>query len=139
MTTQSLSKELKDICDRLICSLKFPIQMYCNEGNYILTAYDMHAALTAHPVKGASPSVNEINQSVSQLKVKKLNHFSAFHNFRYEKDAVSGYGKRILSVKERNLNVRISTLLTRMRQIFLLIKRVRCQRSIKTFCEVASF
>ena len=49
--------------------------MYCNEGNDILTAYDMHAALTAHPVKGASHSVYEINQSVSQLKVRKLNHF----------------------------------------------------------------
>ena len=72
----------KDNCDRLICPLKFSIQMYCDEGNDILTAYDMHAALTAYPVEGASPSVNEINQSVSQLKVKKLNHFSAFHNFR---------------------------------------------------------
>ena len=49
--------------------------MYCNEGNDILTAYDMHAALTAHPVKGASHSVYEINQSVSQLKVRKLDHF----------------------------------------------------------------
>jgi hypothetical protein len=28
--------------------------------------------------------MNQINQSVSQLKVKKLTHFSAFHNFRYE-------------------------------------------------------
>ena len=62
--------------------------MYCNEGNNILTAYDMHAALTAHPLKGASPSVNAINQSVSRLKVKKLNHFNAFHNFRYEEDGI---------------------------------------------------
>ena len=64
-------------------------------------------------------SINEINQSVSQPKVKKLNHFSAFHNFRYE-EAVSGYGKRIVSVKERNLNMRISTLLTWMRKILLI-------------------
>ena len=68
----------KDICDRIICPLKYSIQMYCNEGNDILTAFDMHAALTAHPVKGTSSSVNKTNQSVSHIKVKKLNHFSAF-------------------------------------------------------------
>ena len=62
--------------------------MYCNEGNDILTAFDMHAALTAHPVKGTSSSVNKINQSVSHIKVKKLNHFSAFHNFKYEEDGI---------------------------------------------------
>ena len=62
--------------------------MYCNEGNDILNAYDIHAALTAHPVKGTSSSVNKINQTVSQLKVKKLNHFSAFHNFKYEEDGI---------------------------------------------------
>ena len=56
----------------------------------------MHAALTAHPVKGASPSVNEINQSVSQLTVKKLNHFSAFHNFRYEKDGIRVWQEHII-------------------------------------------
>ena len=62
--------------------------MYCNEGNDILTAFDMHAALTAHPVKGTSSSVNKINQSVSHIKVKELNHFSAFHNFKYEEDGI---------------------------------------------------
>ena len=60
--------------------------------------------------------VNEINQSMSQLKVKKLYHFSAFHNFRYEEDGI-----RVWQVHS-NLNMRISTVLTRMRQIFLLIK-----------------
>ena len=75
--------------------------MYCNEGNEILTAFDMHAALTAHPVKGTSSSVNKINQSVNHIKVKKLDHFSAFHNFKYEKDGIRvwqahdiGQGKR---------------------------------------------
>ena len=77
-TTQSLSKE------RIICPLKSSIHTYCNEGNDILSASDIHAAHTAHPVKGTSSSMNQINQSVSQLKVKKLTHFSAFHNFRYE-------------------------------------------------------
>ena len=38
---------------------------------------------------------NEINQSIRQLKVKKLYHFSAFHNFRYEEDGI-GYGKHIV-------------------------------------------
>ena len=74
----------KDICDRIICPLKSSIHTYCNEGNDIISAYDIHATHTAHPEKGTSSSVNQINQSVSQLKVKKLTHFSALHNFRYE-------------------------------------------------------
>ena len=77
-TTQSLNKE------RIICPLKSSIHTYCNEGNDILSASDIHAAHTAHPVKGTLSSVNQLNQSVSQLKVKKLTHFSAFNNFRYE-------------------------------------------------------
>ena len=36
---------------------------------------------------------------------------------------VSGYGKRIVSVKERNLNMRISTLLTRMHETNLLLDK----------------
>ena len=78
----------KDICDRLICPLKSAIHMYCNEGNDILSASDMHAVQTAHPVKGTSSSVNKINQSVSQLEIKKLEHFSAFHNFTYEEEGI---------------------------------------------------
>ena len=62
--------------------------MYCNEGNDILSASDMHAAQTAHPVKSTSSSVNKINQSVIQLEIKKLEHFSAFHSFKYEEEGI---------------------------------------------------
>ena len=90
----------KDICNRIICPLKYSIEMYCNEGNDILTAFDMHAALRAHPVKGTSSSVNKINQSLSHIKVKKLNHFSPFHNFKYEEDGI-----RVWQAHETNLLV----------------------------------
>ena len=60
----------------------------------------MHAALRAHPVKGTSSSVNKINQSLSHIKVKKLNHFSAFHNFKYEEDGI-----RVWQAHETNLLV----------------------------------
>ena len=74
----------KDICDRIICSLKSSIRRYCNEGNDILTAQDMHTALNCRPVKGTTSSVNEVKTSVEQLSVKKIRDFSSYHNFQYE-------------------------------------------------------
>ena len=68
----------KDICDRIISSLKSSIRKYCNEGHDILNATDMNTALNYHPVKGASSSVNEVNESVEQLKVKKIPNFSSY-------------------------------------------------------------
>ena len=74
----------KDICDRIICPLKSSIRRYCNEGNDILTAQDMHTALNCRPVKGTTSSVNEVKTSVEQLSVKKIRDFSSYHNFQYE-------------------------------------------------------
>lgn len=74
----------KDVCDRIICPLKSSLRRYCNEGNDILEALQMHAALQEHPVKGTLASVNKINNSVKQLEVNKLKNFSAFHNFKYD-------------------------------------------------------
>ena len=78
----------KDICDRIISPLKSSIRKYCNEGHDILTATDMNNALTLHPVKGASSSVNEIDESVERIKVIKIPNFSSYHNFMYEKDGI---------------------------------------------------
>ena len=92
----------KDICDRIISPLKSSIRKYCNEGHDILNATDMNTALNYHPVKGASSSVNEVNESVEQLKVKKITNFSSYHNFIYEKDCIRvwrafgvGVGKKV--------------------------------------------
>ena len=94
----------KDICDRIISPLKSSIRKYCNEGHDILNATDMNSALTFHPVRGASSSVNEVDESVEQLKVIKIPvpNFSSYHNFTYEKDGIRvwkafgvGKGKKV--------------------------------------------
>lgn len=73
----------KDICDRIICPLKSSIRRFCDEGNDVLTAKDMHTALSHHPVKGATASTNIICESVEQIKMNKIKNFSSFHNFEY--------------------------------------------------------
>ena len=79
----------KDICDRIICPLKSSIRKYCNEGNDILRAEDMYAALDKYPVRGTTCSVSRINDSVTQLEVRKLSNFSSFHNFKYDQDGIT--------------------------------------------------
>jgi hypothetical protein len=66
----------------------------------------MNTALNYHPVKGSSSSVNEVNESVEQLKVKKIPNFSSYHNFIYEKDVIRvwrafgvGVGKKVPSAQ----------------------------------------
>ena len=92
----------KDICDRIISPLKSSIRRYCNEGHDILNAKDMYTALSYHSVKGTSASVNKINESAEELKVKKITNFSSYHNFKYEKDGIRvwkafeiGEGKKV--------------------------------------------
>ena len=92
----------KDICDRIICPLKSTIRRYCEEGNDVLSAKDMHTALINHPVRGTTSSVNQLNGNVEHLKVKKLESFSSLHNFAYTSDGVTiwkaygvGKGKQI--------------------------------------------
>ena len=62
----------------------------------------MNNALSYHSVKGASSSVNEVNESVEQLKVNKIQNFSSYHNLMYEKDGIRvwrafgvGKGKKV--------------------------------------------
>ena len=46
----------KDVCNRILCLMKSTIQRYCNEGHDVLTAQDMHTALSQHPVRGTVPA-----------------------------------------------------------------------------------
>ena len=78
----------KDLCNRILCPLKTSIRKFCNEGNDITTAAQMRYALKERPVKGTTASVNVVNTEANQLEVKKVNGFSAFHNFCFEFEGV---------------------------------------------------
>ena len=60
--------------------MKGAIRRYCNEGHNILTAFDVHEALKARQVKGSSAAVCELDRGMKELKVNRINNFSAFHN-----------------------------------------------------------
>ena len=79
----------KDVCDRILCPLKSSVRTYCSEGNDILSASDMRDALQKHPVRGTSASVNMVDESKKSLQVKKIDHFSGFHNFTFESSGIS--------------------------------------------------
>ena len=81
----------KDICDRILCPLKSSIRTYCSEGHDILTASDMKHALQHHPVRGTSASVNVVDESKKNLLINKLEHFSCFHNFRFEDSGIRAW------------------------------------------------
>ena len=51
------------MCDRIISPLKSALTRYCNEGNDILSASDMHRALEARKVKGTTAAVCEIDSN----------------------------------------------------------------------------
>ena len=78
----------KDVCDRILCPLKLSVRTYCSEGNDILSASDMRDALQKHPVRGTSASVNMVDESKKSLQVKKIDHFSGFHNFTFESSGI---------------------------------------------------
>ena len=77
-----------DVCDRIISPMKGAIRRYCNEGHNILTAADMHEALKVRQVKGSSGAVCEIDSNRKEVKSKRINNFSFFHNFACEKDGL---------------------------------------------------
>jgi len=81
----------KDMCDRIICPMKTSIRTYCCEGHDILTACDMRNALQHHLVRGTSASVNTVNESQQYLLMKKLDHFSSFHNFHFENSGIRAW------------------------------------------------
>ena len=92
----------KDVCDRIICPLKSSLRAYCNEGNDIMTAHDMHTALEEHPVRGAVPTVNKVNPTAKKLEINKIKNFSAYHNFTFNSKNITvwkafgvGKGKQI--------------------------------------------
>ena len=78
----------KDVCDRILCPMKGAIRRYCNEGHDILSARDMHSALRERPVKGSTAAVCEINETVKDLEITKIQGMSAFHNFKYESNGL---------------------------------------------------
>ena len=53
-----------------------------------MTAFDMHEALKARQVKGSSAAVCELDRGMKELKVNRINNFSAFHNFSYENEGL---------------------------------------------------
>ena len=68
--------------------MKTSIRKFCNEGNDIKSAAQMRYALKERPVRGTTASVNIVNTGANNLEVKKLEGFSAFHNFFFECDGV---------------------------------------------------
>ena len=78
----------KDVCDRILCPLKSSVRTYCSEGHDILTASDMREALQEHPVKGATAAVSMVDESKKSLQLKKIEHFSSFHNFKFEQSGI---------------------------------------------------
>ena len=78
----------KDVCERILCPLKSSVRTYCSEGHDILTASDMREALQEHPVKGATAAVSMVDESKKSLQLKKIEHFSSFHNFNFEQSGI---------------------------------------------------
>lgn len=74
----------KDVCDRILCPMKGAIRRYCNEGHDILTARDMRTALKERPVQGCTAAVCQVNESQKELEVRKVQQFSAMHDFSYQ-------------------------------------------------------
>ena len=68
--------------------MKGAIRRHCNEGHNILIAFDMHEALKARQVKGSSSAVCELDRGMKELKVNRINNFSAFHNFSYDNEGL---------------------------------------------------
>ena len=66
----------KDVCDRILCSMKGAIRRYCNEGHNILSAADMRTAREERPVQGCTAAVCRVNETKKDMEVKK------FHQFR---------------------------------------------------------
>ena len=67
--------------------MKSCIRRYCNEG-HVLSAHDMRTALMQRPVRGTTACVSSIDESQQTLGVNKIESFSSFHNFKFEKEGV---------------------------------------------------
>ncbi|KXJ15427.1 hypothetical protein AC249_AIPGENE10221 [Exaiptasia diaphana] len=96
----------KDICDRILCSLKASIKRYCNEGHDIENAEDMHVALKERPVNGTTATVCTIEEHNQTLEINTINNYSKLHNFKLTTNGIRvwkafdiGPGK-LLSIKD---------------------------------------
>ncbi|KAK3737882.1 hypothetical protein QZH41_003161 [Actinostola sp. cb2023] len=78
----------KDICDRILCPMKAAIRTFSNECHDIVNARDMQTALDERPVKGTTAAVCSVNEAGKTVEVKKIDGFSKYHNFSFEKDGV---------------------------------------------------
>ena len=74
----------KEVCDRILCSMKSAIWRYCSEGNDILSAKNMYTALSKRSVRGTTAWVCVVSETQKTLKVNKVDDFSRYHNFRFE-------------------------------------------------------
>ena len=61
---------------------------YCNEGQNVLTAGDTHTVLKERPVQGCTASVCHVNETKKGMDIKKLQQFSAMHDFSYQQDGL---------------------------------------------------
>ena len=71
----------KDICDRVLCSMKASIRRYCAEEHDILNVRHMREALKERPVRGTTAAVGILNDSCKNLQIHKIKHLSELHNF----------------------------------------------------------
>ena len=78
----------KDVCDMILCPLKSSVQTYCSEGHDIVTASDIQQALQKHPIRGSTAAVCLVDESKKSLQMKKIEHFSSFHNFKFEESGI---------------------------------------------------
>ena len=78
----------KDVCDRIISPLKSALTRYCNEGNDILSASDMHRALEVRKVKGTTAAVCELDSNQAVITVDRMTGFNSYHNFCYQPEGI---------------------------------------------------
>ena len=78
----------KGVCDRILCPLKSAIRRFCNEGHDVLTASDMHMALKERSVRGCTAAVCFVNETKKDLDIKKIQQFSAMHDFSHQQDGL---------------------------------------------------
>ena len=81
----------KDVCDRILCPMKAAIRRYCNEGNDVITAEDMHVALMKRPVHLMTAAVCCVNEDSRTLKINKIPNYTSLHNFELTPEGVRAW------------------------------------------------
>ena len=78
----------RDICDRILCTMKSSIRRHCNEGHDVVSAKDMRVVLSERPAKGTTASVCAINETQKTVEVHKIEGFRKYHNFKFEVEGI---------------------------------------------------